>query len=322
MNYRTLGETGLRVSEIGFGTWGIGGTAGGSVAYGPADDAESLRSLNRALDLGITFYDTADFYGFGHSEELLAAAFGTKRERVVIASKVGFVDVAGRQDFSLPHIRSSLEGSLSRLKTDYIDLYQLHSPGLDVLRGHPEIVALLETFQREGKIRAYGLSLKSIDDGLPAIDEFGFKALQINFNLADQRLAQGGLLDHCVRAGVGVIVRTPLSFGLLTDTHPVSGGFGANDHRKRWSAEQIQVWSDAARLFMHAVSDGGRQTAAQVALRFGLSYPGVSTVIPGMMKVSEVEEDAAASGMGPLTVSERLDIERVYREHDFVVRKK
>ncbi len=259
---------------------------------------------------------------FAEMPMLVAGATGLVGANLARRLRTLGADVAGHQDFSLPHIRDSLEASLRRLKTDYIDLYQLHSPALDLLRAQPEIVPLLETFRRQGKIRAFGLSLKAIEDGPAAIAEFGFAALQVNFNLADQRLVRSGLLERCARADVGVIVRTPLSFGLLTGAPAPGGGFGAFDHRRRWSSAQIQAWTDAARLFMESVADRGRQTAAQVALRFCLSYPAVSTAIPGMMKSSEVEEDAAASGLGPLTAAQVLDIERVYCEHDFVVRNK
>src|SRR5437899_9108690 len=125
MNYRALGDTGLRVSEIGFGTWGLGGDTGGAISYGPTSDETSRAALRCALDEGINFFDTSDLYGFGHSEELLGEVFGDCRDQVVIASKGGFVD-AVKQDFSPMHLRNALEKSLRRLRTDYVDLYQLH----------------------------------------------------------------------------------------------------------------------------------------------------------------------------------------------------
>src|ERR1035437_7473489 len=139
MNYRFLGKTGLKVSEVGFGCWGIGGVAPGTKSYGPVDDSQSVRALLQARELGINFFDTSDLYGAGHSEEVLAAAFAGRRAEVLIASKAGVVVDAQagtqRQDFSPSHIRAALEGSLRRLRTDYIDLYQLHDPPMETLRG-------------------------------------------------------------------------------------------------------------------------------------------------------------------------------------------
>src|SRR4051812_21278812 len=161
MRYRSLGSTGLRVSEIGFGTWGLGGAANGAMAYGPTSDAESLRALQAALDQGINFFDTADLYGYGHSEQLLGKAFAGVRDRVVIASKGGMVDGSGKQDFRPAYLRAALERSLARLGTDYVDLYQLHSPPADLLVRDGSIVAELQKLKGEGKIRAYGLSARS-----------------------------------------------------------------------------------------------------------------------------------------------------------------
>src|SRR5207249_10447963 len=135
-----LGQTALEISEIGFGAWGIGGASAGAVSYGPTDDGESLRALRRAFDLGVTFYDTADLYGHGHSEQLIGAAFRDIRTRVVLATKVGFLAPYGPQDFSPRHVRTALEGSLRRLQTDYVDVYQLHNPPMDLLRSNPGLV--------------------------------------------------------------------------------------------------------------------------------------------------------------------------------------
>ena len=168
MKYRRLGATGLKVSEIGFGAWGIGGDVNGSVAYGPTDDNDSRRALQRAFELGITFYDTADFYGFGHSEELIGQALRDVRAQVVIATKVGLLDATGRYDFTRRHIKHSIEGSLRRLGTDYVDLYQLHSPPIDSL--DDGVLATLQLLQAEGKIRAFGISVRSPDEGLVAIE--------------------------------------------------------------------------------------------------------------------------------------------------------
>jgi aryl-alcohol dehydrogenase-like predicted oxidoreductase len=312
---RLLGQTGLLVSEIGFGTWGLGGNVGGSIAYGPADDRESLRALQAALDRGVTFYDTSDFYGYGHSERLLGEAFAKQRDRVVIATKAGFVDASGAQDFTPAHIRSALDGSLQRLCSDYVDLLQLHNPPMDALEKNPEIIGVLKTLRSEGKIRAWGISLRSPEDGLAAVGRFDSPAIQVNFNLVDQRARQNGLLDLCAKRNAGCIIRTPLCFGFLAAEVAAEANLDPSDHRRRWSPEQRQRWTAAGEAFRTAAVGNGHQTEAQIALRFCLSYPAVSTTIPGMLTVAHVEDNAAASDAGPLSADVRQHMEQLYEEH-------
>ena len=237
MRYRPLGHTGLQVSEIGFGAWGIGGATRGATSYGPTDDAESVRALRKALELGITFYDTSDIYGAGHSERLIGQAFRAMRSRVVIASKAGFLEHDGPQDFSPAHLCAALERSLERLQTEYLDLLQLHSPSADVLV-REEVLTTLQALKRQGAIRAAGVSLRSPAD-IPAVIASGiYKAIQVNFNMTDQRLIEQGLLERCEAAGIGVIARTPLCFGFLTGKYQPESAFGDQDHRSRWSDAQ------------------------------------------------------------------------------------
>jgi aryl-alcohol dehydrogenase-like predicted oxidoreductase len=321
MKYRLLGATGLRVSEIGFGGWGIGGSGNGAVAYGPTEDRESSLTLRRAFDLGVNFYDTSDFYGLGHSEELIGEALKEVRPQVILATKVGLLDPSGGQDFSPPHIRRSVEGSLRRLQTDYIDLYQLHSPSMDVLRQDNKILPAFHSLQTEGKIRALGISVRSPDDGLLAVTRFGFKAIQVNFNLVDQRAAEIGLLTLCEEENVGVIVRTPLCFGFLTGQYSEADQFDASDHRSRWPSEQIKRWAGANPLFSSMLGKREMQTHGQIALRFCLSYPSVSTAIPGMLTREHVQENVLASELGGLSQSELLGIRKTYRENRFFLGK-
>ena len=319
MQYRPLGATGLRVSEIGFGAWGIGGNAKGAVAYGPTDDSESKRALLHAFDAGVTFFDTADFYGFGHSEEVLGAGLAAVRSKVIIATKVGMLDAAGSQDFSTAHMRRSLEQSLQRLGTDYIDLYQLHSPPIGLIGAGGEILACLEDMQREGKIRAFGISVRSPEEGIAAA-RLGFGCLQVNFNLLDQRAAENGLFDLCLEHGVGVIGRTPLCFGFLTGQYSSRDKFAAEDHRNRWKPEQRDKWAGAYPLFQSALQNPGGQTPAQFALRFCLSFPAISSVIPGMLTAAHVDDNTRASELGVLAASELSGIMGIYREHDFFLK--
>ena len=317
MRYRTLGATGLRVSEIGFGTWGLGGAAHGAVAYGPTQDAQSVAALHAARDRGINFFDTADFYGFGHSEEVLTAAFGAVRGEVIIASKGGML-ADGSQDFSPRHLRSALEASLRRLRTDHIDLFQLHSPSLEALRS-PELHRELDRFQVEGKVRAVGVSARSPEDALVAVSELGFKCVQANFSLVDQRALQCGLFEACRLGRAAMIARTPLCFGFLTGRYSAATAFDPHDHRNRWSPEQRERWAAALGLYVTAMANRPGETPAQFALRFCLSYPEVASVIPGMLTPEHVQENAAASDLGPLPQGEIAQIGAVYRQHSFFV---
>jgi len=194
---RKLGNTGITVSEIGFGTWGIGGSA-----YGDVDDNESRRVLKSAFELGITFYDTADLYGDGHSEELLGEVFAGRRDQVVIATKGGTLPHTTfdmPQNFSSQYIEKAIAGSLKRLKTNYIDLYLLHSPRIENIQENDDLLNVLETAKKKGLIRAYGISARSPADALRAIDEWGFDVVEINFNLIDQRALENGVFERAAK---------------------------------------------------------------------------------------------------------------------------
>ena len=321
MNYRALGDTGLRVSEIGFGTWGLGGNSGGSFSYGPADDNVSRAALKCALEQGINFYDTSDLYGFGHSEEILGETFSNCRDQVIIASKGGFVD-AVKQDFSAAHLRQAIEKSLRRLRTDYIDLYQLHSPAVSQLREQPEILTLMHELKSAGKIRAWGFSARSPEEAHIAVEEFSVPAIQVNFNLTDQRAQTNGLFELCRKKKTGVIVRTPLCFGFLTGKYSSKQNYDAADHRSRWSPEQLQSWEKANDVFSFLFDANPQDTPAQLALRFCLSFAAVSTTIPGMLNNPHVLENADASGRPVLPPDQLERAIQVGNTTEFFVRRK
>ncbi|WP_247890185.1 aldo/keto reductase [Azospirillum brasilense] len=315
MRYRPLGRTGLTVSEIGFGTWGLGGDS-----YGPADDDVSRAALRAAFDRGITFYDTSDLYGAGHSETVLGAALEDVRARIVIGTKVGLLPHTGfamPQDFSVAHLREGLEASLDRLRTRYVDLYLLHSPELGLLRDDPEIIATLKEFQAQGKIRAWGLSARSPADAKAGVEEFDFPAVQVNYNMIDQRAQDDGLFALARARGTGIIARTPLCFGYLTGKLAGDHRFTGRDHRANWPADQLSRWAEAPGLFAHLYDAAGQRTATQLALQFCLADDAVSTVIPGMMTAAEVDENVMAAERPPLTAEELTDIRSIYASNTF-----
>jgi aryl-alcohol dehydrogenase-like predicted oxidoreductase len=317
VRYRALGATGLAVSEIGFGAWGIGGPTPGATSYGPTDDALSLRTLAHALDRGITFFDTSNAYGDGHSETLIGQAFRGRRDAVVIATKAGFPSFDRAPDFTPDHLRRSLDGSLRRLQTDHVDLFQLHSPPIALLRDDAAILETVRALVREGKARAFGVSVRTPEDGLAAIRDLAVPVIQVNLNLLDQRAVEVGLVALAAETGAALIARTPLCFGMLSGRVPVDSVFDPQDHRSRWPRAQIERWLDGSRRFVDAIAAGERVTSAQVALRYCLSHPAVAAAIPGMMRPQEVDENAAASALGPLAPPAIAEIARIYADSDF-----
>lgn len=320
MNYRRLGDTEIEVSEIGFGAWGIGGIRGDTRAYGPTDDEVSCQALRKAFDLGINFYDTAPLYGYGHSEELIGTTLKDVRHDIVIASKVGYVNFKGEQDYSTQHILNSLEASLRRLQTDYLDVYQLHDPPIQLLQQDDRIIAVLNSLVEKGKIRVAGISTRSPEEDMIAVEQLDFKCIQVNYSLVDQRALENGLFEMCQVRGVGVIVKTPLCFGFLTGKYAANDHYNAGDHRSRWKPEQIERWANAYKLFANDLFEEEEQTNAQIALRFCLSYSAVSTVIPGMLTPLHVEENASASKLGPFPLPTLKQFNRIYQEHQFFIK--
>lgn len=299
MKYRALGRTGLVVSEIGFGAWGIGGRTGGTTSYGDTDDATSLAALVQAVDRGITFFDTSSAYGDGHSEALIGQAFKTLRSRVVIATKAGYESWDRPPDFSPAAVVASAERSLVRLQTDYIDLFQLHNPPADALgsgalRG--AMAGLIET----GKVRAWGVSAKSPDEAIEVLRLCDAPVVQANFNMMDVRSLTSGLFDEAGRRQAGFIARTPLCFGFLTGLIDRDTPFPPGDHRLGWPRAQLDNWIDGAQDLLAAVTAVPGETAVEAALRFCLAFEAVSSVIPGILKPAEVDQNAAASDRGPM----------------------
>ena len=322
MKYRELGNTGIQVSEIGFGTWGIGGVVENARAYGPTEDKISQAALEKAFQKGVTFYDTSPLYGYGHSEKLIGAILKNVRQQIIIASKIGYVNFEAKQDFSPKHIRSSLEGSLSRLQTDYIDIFQLHDPPLQLLEEDGQIMETLESLMMEGKIRILGVTTKSPAESLALIEKYDFKSVQFNFNFLDQRALECGLFKKCGEKGVGIIARTPLCFGFLTGKYNSNNDFDDSDHRSSWSKEQIDCWANAYKLFAVELTKENQQTNAQLALRFCLSYPGLSTTIPGMLTEEHVVENVRSSDFEPFTPSELEQCKHIYGENEFFIKRR
>ncbi len=309
MRYRVLGRTGVKVSEVGLGAWALGGNAHGN-SYGPTDDATSVAAVRRALELGCTFIDTADVYGWGHSEEILGEALEGHRDEVVLATKVGgdFYHGGVRMNFDPGYVGFALERSLKRLRTDHVDLYQLHNPPMEMM-GDPRTYNVLESLKAEGKIAHYGVSIHEPAEGLLCLESGKPEVLQVPFSLFRQEWVEE-LLPAAHKAGVGLIAREPLGNGFLAGTIGPRARFPAGDIRSYWPPALIAGRAEAADRLAFLAKEG--RTRAQAALRFVLAFPEVSVAIPGAKTPPQAEENLAASEATPLSESEIAEARRLF----------
>ncbi len=295
MQFRKFGNTDLQVSEIGFGAWAIGGGAmigNVSIGWGDVDDKVSKQAIHAALDAGINFFDTADIYGLGHSEKILGETIGKSKE-MIIASKVGNVSKNNEftVDYSKDYIISACEASLKRLRRSEIDYYQLHSARMNHLE-NGECIQAMDQLQKQGKIRYWGLSINTFDP-LPEA-EFLIKndlgnGFQLVLNILNQKALP--ILKSAHEKGFGIIARMPLQFGLLTGKFDSSTTFPENDHRhKRLTPEVISTVNKVLEPVWR-LCDKYNITKTQLALSYVLSYPEISTIIPGIRTVQHVEQN-------------------------------
>jgi len=297
MQYRKFGNTDLLLSEIGFGAWAIGGGAmigNTSIGWGDADDVVSVRAIETALDAGINFFDTADIYGLGHSEEILGKALRND-DSLIIATKVG--NVARNDqftiDYSKDYILKACEQSLKRLRRETIEYYQLHSARVDHLQ-NGDCIEAMQQLQKQGKIRYWGLSLNTFDP-LPEADLLMLRNLGNGFQLVLNILNQRALpvMREANKNGYGVIARMPLQFGLLTGKFEVQSTFPVNDHRHNRLTKEVISSSNEALKPVWELCQKYKLTKTQLALSYVLSYPGVSTIIPGIRTPEQVIQNTA-----------------------------
>ncbi|CAM3486304.1 aldo/keto reductase [Marinicrinis lubricantis] len=315
MKYRALGSTDIQVSEISFGTWAIGGS------WGSVSDEESLRGLHAAMDQGVRFFDTADVYGDGHAEELLARATKGREQETRIATKFCRAgDIHDPANYSEQTVRLYVEGSLKRLNRETIDLYQIHCPPTEVLKDG-RVFEVLDKLQQEGKIRYYGASVETVEEGLICLNYPNVRALQVIFNIFRQKPLEE-LLPKASAQGVGVLVRLPLASGLLTGKFSEQTTFEPDDHRSfNRNGEQFNVGETFAGLpFEKGVELSrrlawiaeGRGTMARAALRWILDQPEISCVIPGFKNVKQVEDNLAAAVVPSFTEEELQRLREFY----------
>ena len=315
MRSRRLGKSGFDVSEVGFGAWAIGGS------WGETDDAESLAALHAAVDAGITFFDTADVYGDGRSERLLAQLVRERDEPLVIATKFGRRVPQEVENYSESNLRAWLERSRENLEVETVDLVQLHCPPWDAYYT-PALFEACDRLVADGLVRAYGVSVEKVEQALKAIEYPGVATVQIIFNVFRQRPAEL-FFAEARRRDVGLIVRVPLASGLLTGKFGRESAFGADDHRafnrhgeqfdvgETFSGVDYELGLEVVDELRGFVPDGA--TLAQLALRWILSFDAVSTVIPGAKTPEQARQNAAAAALPELPESTMRSIEELYR---------
>ena len=316
MQYRRLGKTGYDVSAVGFGAWAIGAD------WGEVDDEVSLRALHAAADAGVTFFDTADVYGDGRSERLIARFRKERKEPITVATKIGRRAPVDLKHYTPENFAAWIDRSRKNLEVERLDLVQLHSLPTDIYY-RPEIFAAMDGFVRDGRIASYGVSVERVEEGLKAIEYPNVSSVQVIFNIFRQRPA-GRFLNEARERGVGVIVRVPLASGLLTGKFTKDTQFATTDHRNfNRHGESFDVGETFAGLdydtALQLVEDlrplvPSGTTMAQLALRWILMHDGVSTVIPGAKTPEQAQANAAAADLPPLSNSTMDRIAALYRE--------
>lgn len=318
MRERPFGRTGRSVSEIGFGAWAIG------ASWGSVDDRESRAALNAALDSGVTFIDTADVYGDGHSEKLIASVLKERGgERPFVATKAGRrLPEQTVEGYSAENLSSWIDRSLQNLEVDTLDLVQLHCPPT-ALFSQPQVFERLDRLVESGKIRNYGVSVEKIEEAEKALDYPGVQSVQIIFNAFRQRPAKE-FFARAQAAEVAVIARVPLASGLLSGKFKPDTKFEADDHRQfnrhgeafdvgeTFSGVPYEVGLAAVERIRPLVE--GDATMAQLALRWILMFDAVTVVIPGAKNPAQAQGNAEAAALPPLSEETMTAIRQIYEE--------
>ena len=315
MQYRELGRTGWRVSEISFGAWAIG------AGWGLVDDQESLAALHRAVDLGVNFIDTADVYGDGRSEGLIARVRKERSEELIVATKAGRrLSPHTADGYNAENLTRFVERSLRYLETDCLDLVQLHCPPTEVYY-RPEVFGAMDDLVQAGKIRYYGVSVEKIEEALKAIEYPNVQTVQIIFNMFRHRPAEL-FFREAKRRKVGILARVPLASGLLTGKMTRETTFPEDDHRnfnrygqsfdrgETFSGVDFETGLNAVEELKDLVPEGA--TMAQLALRWILTFDAVSCAIPGAKRPDQAEDNVRAADLPPLTEDQMAVVREVY----------
>ncbi|WP_173917907.1 aldo/keto reductase [Halobacillus sp. Marseille-Q1614] len=316
MKYNQFGKTDMKISELSFGTWAIGGN------WGKTDDQKSLEALEYAMDQGVNFFDTADVYGMGHSEELLAQATKGKEDQVYIATKFCRQgDIEDPANYSEEAVTEYVERSLKRLNRDQIDLYQIHCPPFEIMK-EGSVFEVLEKLKDRGKIRYYGVSVETVEEGLFVLNHTNASALQIIFNIFRQKPLEE-LLPKAQEKQVGILARVPLASGLLTGKFNEDHQFEESDHRhfnrngdafnvgETFGGLEFQKGVELSRKLEWIAQDRGNMTRA--ALKWIMQQEAITSVIPGFKNVGQVEDNLKAIDVPSFTDNELAKLKNFYK---------
>src|ERR1700733_5424563 len=315
MKYRELGRTGWKISEISFGAWCIGG------AWGSVNDKESLTALHAALDAGVNFFDTADVYGDGRSERLLAKLRKEHQEKFYVATKAGRrLREQTPEGYSRENLTTFIDRSLRNLETDTLDLLQLHCPPTQVYY-MPEVFDILDDLTKEGKIRHYGVSVEKVEEAIKALEFPNVQSVQIIFNIFRQRPADL-FFDQARKRKVGILARVPLASGLLSGKITRDSKFAKDDHRafnrhgeafdrgETFSGMDFEIGLRIVEELKTLVHKNA--ALAQLALRWILEFSAVTCAIPGAKRPAQVAENITASDLKPLPATTLKKIHAIY----------
>jgi aryl-alcohol dehydrogenase-like predicted oxidoreductase len=317
VNYRELGRTGWKVSSISFGAWAIGS------AWGTVDSDESLQALHEAVDLGVNFFDTADVYGDGHSERLMAQLKRDRSEEIIVATKAGRrLDPHAADGYTASNLAAFVERSLKNLNTETIDLLQLHCPPVDVYY-RPEVFGALDDLVQQGKLRYYGVSVERVEEALKAIEYPNVQSVQLIFNIFRQRPADL-FFAEAARRKVGILARLPLSSGMLAGKMTSASTFATDDHRnfnrhgeafdrgETFSGVDYETGLTTVEEIRALLPEG--VTMAQFALRWILMFDAVTCAIPGAKRPSQVAENVAAADLPEISADTMRKIDELYKD--------
>jgi aryl-alcohol dehydrogenase-like predicted oxidoreductase len=318
VKYRQLGRTGMNVSEISFGAWAIGSS------WGKVDDKESLTALHKAVDWGVNFFDTADVYGDGRSEKLIARLLKERKETLYVATKAGRkLEPHVAEKYTAQNIRRFVDGSLKNLGVQTLDLLQLHCPPTAVYY-NPELFHALDEMVKSGKLRNYGVSVEKVEEALKAIEYPGVKTVQIIFNMFRQRPAELFFREARARR-IGVLARVPLASGLLTGKMSRTSRFSREDHRnfnrrgqafdrgETFAGVDYEKGLKAVEELKKILPTGFSMT--QFALRWILMHEAVSCAIPGAKRPEQVADNCAASDLPRLSGKLMRQVQEIYDKY-------
>jgi aryl-alcohol dehydrogenase-like predicted oxidoreductase len=320
LKYRRLADTDIDVSEVGFGVWTVS-----TGWWGEIDDERSVQLLRRAYEEGINYFDTADTYGSGKGETLLADAFDGMREEIVISTKIGYdfyyyTERRGQQErpqnWSEEFLRFALEQSLKRLDTDYVDFLQLHNAKMDAVESDASF-GLMEEFKKEGKIRSYGVALGPkigwLEEGQKVMRERNISGVQMIYNLLEQEPGRG-LIETAQETGTSLVVRVPHSSGMLEGKYTKDTIFDKNDHRRHRSKEWLLEGLGKVEQ-LDFLTTSGERTLGQAALKFILASPQVASTLPNIYDEEQLREFVAAPETPDLTEEELVRVEELYENN-------